>query len=64
MAYLTRTELENLGFKHLGQNVKISDRAAIYNPESISIGDNSRIDDFCIISGTIVIGNFCHITPG
>jgi len=64
MAYLTRTELENLGFKHLGQNVKISDRAAIYNPESISIGDNSRIDDFCIVSGVIVIGNFCHITPG
>ncbi len=64
MAYLTPAELKALGFKHLGQNVKISDRAAIYNPELISIDDNSRIDDFCVISGVITIGKFCHITPG
>ena len=47
----------------LGKNVKISDKAAIYNCDQIEIGDNSRIDDFCIISGTVKIGKYCHITP-
>lgn len=28
----------------------------------ISIGDNSRIDDFCAISGEIIIGSNVHIT--
>lgn len=63
MAYLTENELASMGFKHLGKNVRISDRAAIYNPDKISIGDNSRIDDFCIISGFVTIGSYCHITP-
>lgn len=63
MAYLTRKQLEKLGFKSLGENVKISDKASIYNFEQIEIGDNSRIDDFCIISGNVKIGKFCHITP-
>ncbi|KRS21857.1 hypothetical protein AAY72_06310 [Alishewanella sp. WH16-1] len=63
MAYLNFAELKNIGFKKLGRNVKISDKAAIYNPELIEIGDNSRIDDFCILSGNIVVGRFCHITP-
>jgi len=52
-----------MGFKKLGLNVKISSTAAIYNPEAISIDDNSRIDDFCIISGSVTIGKYCHITP-
>jgi acetyltransferase-like isoleucine patch superfamily enzyme len=64
MAYLTEAELKALGFKHLGRNVKISSLAAIYNPERISISDNVRVDDFCILSGLISIGSYCHITPG
>lgn len=63
MAYLTQQQLDVLGFKALGENVKVSDKAAIYNPELIAIGDNSRIDDFCIVSGEVNIGRFCHITP-
>ena len=63
MAYYTKEELENLGFKYIGKNVKISDKASIYNCEQIEIGDNSRIDDFCIISGKIRIGRNVHITP-
>lgn len=63
MAYLTPSELNNMGFKSLGKNVKISDKASIYNANEIEIGDNSRIDDFCIISGNIKIGSYCHITP-
>jgi len=63
MAYLTIEELKILGFKKLGKDVKISDKASIYNPELISIDDNSRIDDFCVISGKVEIGKYVHITP-
>lgn len=63
MAYLSEFELNQLGFKYLGKNIKISDKAAIYNHDQIEIGDNSRIDDFCIISGKVSIGKYCHITP-
>jgi acetyltransferase-like isoleucine patch superfamily enzyme len=63
MAYLTQQQLKALGFKSVGKNVRISDKAAIYNAEHICIGDNSRIDDFCILSGKLNIGQFCHITP-
>lgn len=63
MAYLTEENLESMGFKKLGHNIKISDRASIYNADQIEIGDNSRIDDFCVISGLVKIGSYCHITP-
>ncbi len=63
MAYYTEDELKNLGFKSIGKNVKISDKASIYNFDKIEIGDNSRIDDFCIISGKITLGEYVHITP-
>ncbi|WP_394242015.1 acyltransferase [Halopseudomonas laoshanensis] len=63
MAYLTDSELRELRFKRLGKNVKISDKASIYNADQMEIGDFSRIDDFCILSGRISIGKFCHITP-
>ena len=63
MAYLTTKQLEAMQFKSLGKNVKISDKASIYNAEQIEIGDNSRIDDFCVVSGQIKIGSYCHVTP-
>lgn len=63
MPYLDEETIKCMGFKKLGKNVKISDKAAIYNTDEISIGDNSRIDDFCIISGKVDIGDYCHITP-
>lgn len=63
MAYLTKEALQALGFKAIGENVKISDKASIYNPESIEIGDHSRIDDFCVISGCVKIGKYVHLAP-
>lgn len=63
MAYLTTEQLEAMNFKWLGINVKISDKAAIYNTESIEIGDNSRIDDFCVLSGKIKLGRNIHLAP-
>lgn len=63
MPYLTTEQIEKIGFKSIGKDVKISDRASIYNADQIQIGDYSRIDDFCVISGVITIGRNVHITP-
>ena len=63
MAYYTQLELKNINFKYIGINVKISDKASVYDCERIEISDNSRIDDFCVISGKIKIGRNVHITP-
>jgi len=61
MAFYDQEELQKMNFKHLGENVKISNKASIYSHELISIGDNSRIDDFCVLSGNISIGANVHI---
>jgi len=63
MGYYADSELDRMHFKSLGRNVKISTKASIYDAESISIGDNSRIDDFCVLSGRIEIGRYVHIAP-
>lgn len=63
MAYITQEKLLQMGFAYIGKNVQISDKASVYNCERIYIDDNSRIDDFCVISGEINIGKYVHITP-
>lgn len=63
MAYLLTEELELMGFKFLGQGVKVSSKASIYDCDKIEIGDNSRIDDFCVVSGKLTIGMNVHIAP-
>lgn len=54
-------ELEALGLKSVGNDVYISKKASIYSADKISIGNNVRIDDFCILSGHIEIGSNIHI---
>lgn len=60
-SFYTPEELAQIGLKSYGENVRISRYAQIYSPEKISIGDNVRIDDFCILSGNITIGSHIHI---
>ena len=60
-SFYSDKELKEMGFKYLGNNVNISRKASIYNIHSISIGDNVRIDDFCILSGNITLGRNIHI---
>lgn len=62
MAFIERNILEEMGFRLLGNNVLISDKASIYNHDQIEIGDNVRIDDFCVVSGRVAIGRNVHIT--
>ena len=64
MGFMTQKELEALGFESLGKNVLISSKASFYNCAKIAIGDNTRIDDFTVISagsGGISIGSHVHI---
>jgi len=64
MPFLQDEQIHAMGFRYLGKNVRISDKASIYNPSKISIDDHARIDDFCILSageGGITIGKYVHI---
>ncbi|WP_110400208.1 acyltransferase [Sphaerotilus hippei] len=61
MAFLNEQALRGIGFKRLGCNVRISDKASIYDPEKIEIADNVRIDDFCVISGRVNFGRNVHV---
>jgi len=60
--FLSAIQAAAMGFKSLGENVLISDRAAIYGAERMEIGDNVRIDDFTVISGKVVIGCNVHVS--
>lgn len=61
MAFLDRKSINSIGFKSVGENVLISEKATFYNPEMMSIGSNVRIDDFCLLSGTISLGSYIHL---
>lgn len=61
-SFYSQEELSALGLKSYGTNVRISRFARFYSPEKISIGDNVRIDDFCILSGNVTIGSHIHIS--
>ena len=63
MPYLTDDALNEMGFAALGRGVRISDKAAIYGASEMRIGDHSRIDDFCVLSGRIEIGRNVHVAP-
>lgn len=64
MAALDRAVIEKMGFASVGRNVMISERASFYRCAQISIGDDVRIDDFCVLSagdGGIDIGSHVHL---
>jgi len=64
MSFYKPHELISLGFAEVGSNVLISRKASLYGTANIRIGDNVRIDDFCVLSagpGGIAIGSHIHI---
>lgn len=62
-SYYTEDELKAFGFRSLGKGVQFSRKTGVYKPNAISLGDNARIDDFCVLSGGagIEIGRYVHI---
>jgi galactoside O-acetyltransferase len=64
MAILDRDGIEALGFQSVGKNLKISDKASFHGASRIALGNNVRIDDFCVMSageGGISVGDYVHI---
>ena len=64
MGLLAREQIEEMGFKSVGADVRLSDKASYYNCKNIEIGNNVRVDDFCVLSageGGIEIGSNIHI---
>lgn len=64
MAMLSREAIERMGFASVGDNVQISDHASFYGAARIALGQNVRVDDFCVLSagaGGINIGHHVHI---
>lgn len=64
MGFLRPKQISAMGFSSVGKEPLLSDKASYYNCNNIVIGDNVRIDDFCILSagvGGIQIGSFIHI---
>lgn len=61
-SFYSEEELAQIGLNSYGRHVLISHKASIYCPQKISIGNNVRIDDFCILSGDIKIGSYVHIS--
>lgn len=62
-SFLSRQEIEDVGFHYCAGDVQISRFARFYGAHNMSIGAGTRIDDFVIISaGEIsVIGKRVHI---
>lgn len=64
MGFLSRDQIDAMGFARVGENAHLSEKASYYNCAKIIIGDNVRIDDFCVLSagiGGIEIGSYIHI---
>jgi len=63
--YYTEDDLQSVGFKAIGKNVRIAKNNTIIGVENIIIGDNVRIDGYCAIiavgDGWLNIGSYIHI---
>lgn len=63
-SFFSNEELSKLGLGGYGKNVLISKKASLYMPDRITMGDNVRIDDFCVVSagGGVEIDSYVHIS--
>lgn len=63
-SYYSQAELRELGLKDFGERVRISRKASVYGAGNISVGNDVRIDDFCVLAageGGLRIGTFVHV---
>jgi galactoside O-acetyltransferase len=61
-SFYSPQELAELGLASCGKNVLLSRKTSIFRPDQVRLGNHVRIDDFCILSGSITIGNRVHIS--
>ena len=63
--FLSAEEIQSIGFRYTGEGVRISRRAVFFAPQRISIGQETRIDAFCVLSAGgngLTIGRNVHIS--
>ena len=60
-SFYSESELRSLGLKSYGRDIRISRKVSLYGSENIRLGDHIRIDDYCILSGNLILGNYIHI---
>jgi len=63
-SYYTDAELAELGLAAYGEDVRISRKASLYGVSQIRLGSHVRIDDFCLLSGHITLGDYIHLAAG
>jgi acetyltransferase-like isoleucine patch superfamily enzyme len=61
--YYSAGELKEFGWKTVGNNPKVSNSCKFYDIDG-HLGNNVRIDDFCKLTGDILIGDNVHIAAG
>ncbi len=61
-----RTAYYRMLFGSMGNKTKILGRIKVYHPENIFIGENSRINEGCVLNARerINIGSGVHLSPG
>lgn len=65
--YYSEEELSRLGLAQVGRNVRLDRTTVILNAGSVSLGEQARIDAFCLISaagGSVSIGRNVHLAAG
>jgi dTDP-4-amino-4,6-dideoxy-D-glucose acyltransferase len=63
--FLSTAEIKELGFRHTGNGIRISRRAVFFAPERMSIGQETRIDAFCVLCAGpdgLTIGRNVHMS--
>ena len=58
-----RNELMDFGFVHVGEDITVSRDTKFYDIRDGIIGNGVRIDDYSILTGSIVFGDYVHISP-
>lgn len=63
--HFVSSDLREMGFRSVGENVRIEGSCTIIGAKNISFGDNVRIDGYCTIvatgEGHVRIGSYVHI---
>lgn len=64
-SFLEQDELALIGLGRVGAGVLVSRHAVLHNPANILLGNNVRIDDFCVITAgddePVSVGSWVHL---
>ena len=63
-SWYSEEELKNIGFGSIGKNIFISKKVSIYGAHNIFMGNDIRIDDYCIFAssnGKLFLEGYNHI---